>query len=331
MRMASLAPLLLALVLVPAAAWAQSTTQALENRLLRLEREIQTLSRAVYRGETPATAPRPAPGEPVPETDLGVGTLPDMELRVSRLVSDIRALRGTVEEQGYKIQNLERTIERLVADLDFRFSQLALNAGAAPLGPAASAAPGNQQQPSTSPADPAATPPPGTAADTGAQPGRPGGTLGTIPAPGSAPPTQATAPQPAAPATAAGSPETLYEQAFARLSQADYETAEALFSQFLSQYPSHRLAANAHYWRAETYYVRNRMEDAAIAFAEGVQSFPDSTKAADSLLKLAMSLGQLGREEDACASLAELNRRFPDAAPNIRQLAQREAQTYRCS
>src|SRR3546814_19535879 len=50
------------------------------------------------------------------------------------------------------------------------------------------------------------------------------------------------------------------------------------------------------YWLGETYYVRQRYQDAAVAFLEGYQKYPKSPKAADNLLKLGMALGPVGQK-----------------------------------
>ena len=126
------------------------------------------------------------------------------------------------------------------------------------------------------------------------------------------------------------SPESLYEKAFSLLSKSDYQNAENEFYKFISQYPDHKLAANAFYWLAETYYVRADYQKAAVYFAEGFQKHPDGPKAADNLLKLAMTLGKLEKTSDACITFSELFKRYPTLPDSVKTRAEQERQKLNC-
>ena len=99
----------------PAFAHAQSARE-LDNRIQRLENEIQTLSRAIYRGETP----------PAPSGSLGgnVGTQAQTEVRLQQMETELRDMRGRLEEQSYQIGELKKQMELMTSDVDMRLKDL---------------------------------------------------------------------------------------------------------------------------------------------------------------------------------------------------------------
>src|SRR5690606_39797575 len=111
--------------------------------------------------------------------------------------------------------------------------------------------------------------------------------------------------------------EAQYNYAYGLLTQGEYEQAEQALRQFLDAHPDQPLSSNAQYWLGETYYIRGRFNDAAIAFAQGYQNYPSGSKAADSLLKLGMSLSAMGQKEDACLTFSQIRTELPQAAARI--------------
>ena len=99
---------------------------------------------------------------------------------------------------------------------------------------------------------------------------------------------------------------------------------------FIASHPDDQLAGNAHYWLAETYYVRGDYRKAAGYFAAGYKNFPESSKAPDNLLKLAMSLANLDQPDKACFTFKELSERFPNASQSIMQRAAFESRRAGC-
>jgi tol-pal system protein YbgF len=121
-----------------------------------------------------------------------------------------------------------------------------------------------------------------------------------------------------------------YDRAFSLLRRADFSAAEDAFSDFIKRNPKDKLVENAKYWHAETFYVRNRFGDAAIAFADTYEHNPEGTKAPDSLLKLAMSLAAINRKEDACRTLDALKSKYPKAPMTIRTRTDQERERLKC-
>lgn len=311
----------------PPALAQDSDLGSLIERVDRLQRELITLQRSVYKGEP---APEPAPG--VGGEGMTTTAAARIELRLSQFESELRALTGRMEEVSYRQGQISERLDRLAADIDLRLQQLEGRAAGMAAAPGAGAAAASGAAAST------AQPPAGGAAAADGAPK----TLGTV-APEDIEAVQSGSAQAASSAAgggdqtaalqyplAGGTPEEQYNNAFALLSQANYAEAELALRAFVTQYPEHPLAGNAKYWLGETYYVRQDYQQAAITFAEGYQSYPDNPKAPDNLLKLGMSLASLGSADDACGTYAELLRRYPDSAPTIQQRAKQERQRLAC-
>lgn len=120
MRM-GLVLLLLGVAMQPA--WAQVQAEQMENRLLRLEREIQTLNRTVYRGETPP----PAALSPAPvssDAALPTGFAVDFEARLAAIEEQLFTLTGQFERLQFEQRQLNQQITALQQDTAFRLGRL---------------------------------------------------------------------------------------------------------------------------------------------------------------------------------------------------------------
>jgi len=293
-RRLMLAAIAFAAVLGTLPAAGQSDTRDMANRLQRLENELQTLSREVYRGG----ARPPSAGTSAPAMSGNIAA--DFEVRLQRLESEMQTLTGRYEEAGFQVAQLREQLAKMQQDLEFRLSRLeqgqggGLNAGTAPTGEAAApAAPG--------------TGAPAPAANSNAAPAAGGFNLPS------------------------GSAQEQYDFAFNLLRQAEYDKAELAFTRFIEANSASPLASNAQYWLGESFYVRGKYKEAAVAFAEGYQKYPKSTKAPDSLLKLSLSLSAMKSNEDACAALTELNRAYKATAPQtILRRAEAEKNRLKC-
>ncbi len=312
--------MLIAVAWVSTASAQSSDLQSLSEEIKRLQRELTTLQRYVYRGEQP-------PASAITEVYGTEGAVNQtqaarLELRISQIEAELRQMTGSMEERSYRIDRLNKRMDKLVADVDLRLRRLEERTGGRPVAPVAGTGTGQESQ-----------------AAGGGEPG----TLGTVREDavaavrtqnveqGSA--TQAVTPPSAgtlAYVLPGATPEEQYNHAFGLLSQANYEEAERALQAFIDQHPSHRLAGNAKYWLGETHYVRGQYNDAAITFAEGYQQYPTSKKAPDNLLKLGKSLAALGEKTDACGTHSELTRRFPNASAPILQQADQERRRLAC-
>lgn len=278
----------------------------LMSRINQLENQVQTLSRAVYKGES---RPLPMAGNRNAGVPAGVVMSDDdmvsgggassggmgggYDERINQLEASIRHLTGQVEQMGYDIQQLKK--RSASNDSAASYQQQAYQQTAQPPRSDYNRAPANTQT-----------------ATGGDQPR--GKLLGTLSSSGNATDT----------------PGGLYDDAFNDIRDARYDQAAEKFQRFLKTYPSHALAANAQYWLAETYYVRQDYKQGARLFAQNYQDYPKSAKASASLLKLGLSLARLGKKDDACLTFAQLKKEFPgDQTPEV-QRAQREIDQLNC-
>ena len=127
-----------------------------------------------------------------------------------------------------------------------------------------------------------------------------------------------------------GSVKERYDFAYSLLLRRRFDEASAALTKFISQHGDHPLSSNAHYWLGETYFVRDRYQEAITAFLEGYEKFPQGQKAPDNLLKLGVSLARLGDNNEACAAFDQLDAQFPDAPASISRRIQRERSQIAC-
>ena len=290
-------------------AYAQSSRDTF-SRLDRIENELQTLNRAVYRGER---APPPPPSSVSTYDNSRVTTggraYADLEVRLQQLETDLRQMRGLVEQQGNKIRQLEAESKRAQSDIEVRLNDLERNVMSVEASPHSDSKPA-QAGSAVSPSDSLAE----TSDISKSLQSSPGSTLNAK--------SLAVKDDKAA---------AVYENAFSMLKNEQYEKAGQEFRSFLELYSDHVLSGNAKYWLGETYYVRGEYEQAARIFAEAFQVYPDSAKAPDNLLKLGLSLASLGSKDDACVALQELYKKYGDTPTPVIRRTEQEMARLGCS
>ncbi|MFN3828164.1 MAG: tol-pal system protein YbgF [Micavibrio sp.] len=302
---------------------AQSTDA--QARLNRIENEIETLSRAIFKGEEP-----PAGSLSSPSADAARAAL---EVRLNQLEVEIRTLTGTIEQQGYEIRMLREQFDKAqAASQGISAQQVGRPFGSGPLtGGVYADQPGTPvampvegQNPTNGARFEQITNPDGTPAETAA--GAPAtytaqsGTLGSL--------RQGTAAPYAV--SASNDPTAMYEQAFSLVKDGSYDQAQVALDAFLKQYPDHTLAPNARYWLGETHYVRKDYEVAARIFAEAYQQAPKGPKGPDNLLKLGLSLAGMGKSQDACVAFKQLKSEYGGTANPVIDRATREMDLIGC-
>ncbi len=332
-----IAALIRSAVLGVLAAWmiaappAAAQTGALVDRMNRLERDLQALSRMVARGEPVPTAI--ADGSMAPMESGPVAAR--MSLRLQSLERDMQTLTGRVEDFTYRIDQFANQLDKLVKDVDYRLN--ALESGA----PVAAAASETPQQGVT-----AGFAPPAEAAPAMA-PGPQ--TLGSVPrddltamqraaealrlrasvSPADGP----SAPTPTStPALPDGTAREQYDFAFDLLRRQDYVQAENALRAFVETHEGtgEALLGNAYYWLGETYYVRSDFVSAARTFLNGYEKHDDSAKAPDTLLKLGMAMANLGKPAEACAAFRKVLADHPEAQPTVLRRAEAERRRTSC-
>lgn len=269
----------------------------LENKIERLENEIQTLSRAVFRGGAGVSTQG---GQVIrPSATLDAGTA-DLQVRLTQLETQLRQLTGQIEEIRHLATQANSRLDKMQVDVETRFQ--GLNTALAP-----TTAPAASSTPTTSPA-PTPAPEPQV--------------LGTLKVSKDA--------NDSSVYVATNDANADYETAFGFLRAGDYVAARAMFAAYMTKHPDHRLVSNARYWVAETYYAEGNFEEAARGFASAYQDFPEAAKASDNLLKLALSLQALKRDDEACVTLDQLLNGGVEVSSSVRTRAQSERDALQC-
>jgi tol-pal system protein YbgF len=216
----------------------------------------------------------------------------DLLLQIQRLQAEVQLLRGTVEQQQFDLEVLQRQQKEQYLDLDARLRALGGREG--PQAPAAEMSGGAGDAAGTG--DAMLTPVPRSA--------------GRAPAPGAGAPDLALpVPEGRPPA---GEREA-YRDAFDLLKQRRYDEAAAGFKALLSRYPNGELADNARYWLGEAYYVKRDYAAALAEFQRVLDDYPLSPKAAGSMLKIGYIQDERKEWRSARATLERLIAKFPDS------------------
>ncbi len=300
---------------VVSTAHAQSDVQT---RMNRLENEIETLSRAVYKGEEP-----PPGAFSSPSADAAAAA---METRLNQLETQLRELTGMLEQQNYDIRLLKEQAEltKSAATQSATVTQIGRPFGTSPLSGSiygdtavnATAVEGQAGMQQIAPPQPTAT-----ATPTGTAPYTAAGQLGTL---------SQSANGVYTPPASNNDPAAVYETAFALVKDGSYEQAEIGLTDFLTRFPEHTLAPNARYWLGETYYVRKDYQQAIRIFAEAYKAAPKGPKGPDNLLKLGLSLAGAGNTKDACIALNQLQTEYGGTANPVIDRAGKEMAAIGC-
>jgi tol-pal system protein YbgF len=315
--------LVTALCLSAGAAVAQSNTDLI-NRLDRIENEMETLNRAVYKGDIPPDgilhgAPDSSNSDSMAVVNEGdLSGQAALEMRVTQLESDLRTVTGTLEQQGFAVQEIQKKLDHAILDMDARLAAMESQMGGVPA-PATAGTPADMTGGAIAPddmPDDMMVAPDASLTDM-PQPAAPAqeGALGTI--------TDSPAP------SAATTPEGQYEAAFALLRNRQYVEAETALTGFIERNPEHKLVANARYWLGESYYARQEFGLAAKEFAAAYQKDPKGSKGADSLLKLGMTLSALDKKKEACVALQQIEKEYKTGPAVVR--AKQEIKRLACT
>lgn len=303
---------------------AQAQTQSdiifLQDRLNRLEGQVQALQGGV-------------PSANVGATNAGDASI---AVRLDSIEERLRTLTGLAEQNAFQLRQLEDRLRRLSEDTDYRFQELGAGTG-------------NRSSVQPQPTTP--TTPQGLNLQPLAPPSSSSATIGpstnTLRAPTTSGPINInplapSANLPSSSATVPGSanagqvalgvpvdPRAEYDIAYAYILQRDFDAAEVAFTDFIAKHPNSDLTGNARYWLGESHYARGQFRPAADAFLAAYTGNKQGQKAADSLLKLGMSLQQLGQASAACSTYNELINNYPNAG-NTRTRAVRARQGANC-
>jgi tol-pal system protein YbgF len=106
-------------------------------------------------------------------------------------------------------------------------------------------------------------------------------------------------------------PDALYQKGLDTQRKGDPQKAREFLSRFLELYPKHDLAANAHYWLGETYYVEKKFDQAILEYQEVIKNYSGHEKVPAAMLKQAMAFKELGDSKSARYVYKKLTEDFP--------------------
>jgi TolA-binding protein len=275
---------------------------ALQNQILELRQEVQTLRNSIGNGSSVLGGQAPAYTPPSSANDM-TATLLD---RVSRLEDEVRTLRGKVDELDNALQQQNADLTKQIGDLGFR-----MDAAHIPGGSSVGAPP-------TAGAAPSSYAPPAYAAPSGAPAsGAPGYPPSMSPPPGSLGAIPATPTATLPPLGGRRTPERAMQEGNAALARRDYATAEAAAREVLAN-PRGPRAIDAQFLLAEALAGKRDYGNAAVAFDDAYSRARTGPHAQDALLGLANSLIALGDKQAACASLDKMRVAFPVPRADLR-------------
>jgi tol-pal system protein YbgF len=204
------------------------------------------------------------------ERKLDSRSLLEMLNRIEQLQGDVQRLRGDMELQAHRLEDLQKQQREQYLDTDRRLQQLETGvAGGAPGG--TSPAPGMSPEPASPQVQ---APLPEVTAPPLREP------------PAVQPPAEPLASPPGSATISTEAAQAEYENALAILREGRYAEAAQAFNRFLAANPGSVYADNASYWLGETYYVTRDFDQALGTFQALVNRYPQSSKVSDSHLKM---------------------------------------------
>lgn len=103
----------------------------------------------------------------------------------------------------------------------------------------------------------------------------------------------------------------------------DYAAALGYFEKILIDFPASSLAAQAAFYRAESFYLQEKYSEAASSYKNFLAQFPNDDQAPTSLFRLGVSLFNMNRFDEAAVTFETLVQKYPNdplaenAAQNI--------------
>lgn len=272
----------LALTVLPAAGAVAQTT--IEGRVGRLEQEMGAVQRKVFPdGAGRYLQPQvTAPDAPVATTGTPASSqVADLTARVSAVEAQLRALTGQVEQNSYKVQQLEQAFAQ------FKTDSAAAGPGATPAAAPTLPAIGGGSAPAASP-KPAAGAKPATPAAAGASDARKAA-VAAIEKPSSG-----------------NDAQDAYDYGFRLWSAKFYPEAQVELKETVDKYGSTGIASRAANLLGRAYLDDGKYALASVALYENYQTRPKGDRAADSLTYLGEALIALKKLPDACKVYQEL-------------------------
>lgn len=277
---ATTALLLGAPMLVAHAPSAAAQNVALDVRVDRLEKEMRAVQRKVFPAGAPLEAEitRPAPPTVAPGSPSSA-PIADLTARVGALESQLASMTGQVEENSFKIRQLQEAFDKYKAEAQSR-AEVAVPPAVTPNAPAedtASAAP---------------RPTPAASGSNGASDAR-----------------KAAVAAIERPSTGDAAADA-YNYGFRLWDAKFYPEAQAQLKATVDKYGTASVGSRAANLLGRAYLDDGKPALASVAFYENYQKRPKGDRAAESLAWLGEALIQLKKPADACKVYAELEQAY---------------------
>jgi len=108
-------------------------------------------------------------------------------------------------------------------------------------------------------------------------------------------------------------PAKTYNDAYSAFLNNNFDGAAAGFKTYLSKYPSGEMTENSYFYLGESLYLKERWQEAALAYANVLEKFPKSGRVPAARLKYAMALLKLpgDKKAEAVKYLQSVVKDFP--------------------
>ena len=121
------------------------------------------------------------------------------------------------------------------------------------------------------------------------------------------------APAQAAPAVVGGSPQRLYDTAWADYAAGQWALAVTGFETYISTYSRSEMTDDAAFYIAETYFLQGDFQRAVEAYGQVVLNYPNGDKVPEAAYKRGVALDRLGEPERARESFELVVTDYPDS------------------
>ncbi|PCH63451.1 MAG: hypothetical protein COC19_01020 [SAR86 cluster bacterium] len=108
------------------------------------------------------------------------------------------------------------------------------------------------------------------------------------------------------------SEQQLYQMAYESVIGSQFDRSIAEFDQYLGIYPTGRFVTNAHYWKGQAFLYLDRFGDARDAYDIILNQYQDSTKLPDAMYGLGLAYEGLGDVARAKQLMRDIKRRYPN-------------------
>lgn len=118
---------------------------------------------------------------------------------------------------------------------------------------------------------------------------------------------------PVAPVVAGGSPQRLYDTAWADYAGGQWALAVSGFEAYISTYPRSEMTDDAAFYVGETYFLQGDFQGAVDAYEEVVVNYPTGDKVPEAAYKRGLAFDRLGEPERARESFELVVTGYPDS------------------